>query len=157
MAATQLSICNKTGHEPPAGWEQELRKTLECTYSLLDGIEGQGHPYKRVSCVVFDDCEDPYWDGQSETEGHVHMDPSKHDARAIAHEVGHGLEERWRKKTSEVMGQSMAEAVRFFVEQDMGDTTWTPRADWCVVLDACERDKAKLIQLLDGNELHAKY
>jgi hypothetical protein len=151
------TICNNTGKEVPSEWLQELQKAIDASYSVLKELEKSGYQYKCISQVVLDNTSNPFWAGESETTGCVHMNPFKHDARAIAHEIGHGFEERWRKDTSEIMGQSMAEAIRFFVEQKMGSSSWKPQNEWRVVLDMCCENFYKFTLLLGTEELHNKY
>ncbi len=157
MTINRPDIVNESGKEVPAQWLQELHRAIKTSYQVLDDLEKAGHPYKRISRVVLGKGEFTVWTGESESQGHVDMNPDLHQARAIAHEVGHGFEERWRRSDSETTGQSMAEAIRFFVEQRMGSSKWTPRADWCIVLDMCNSDFAKFKELLDGEELHRRY
>ena len=157
MATKQPIIYNKTGQDVSGVWEQELRKTIEASYHVLEQLEKSGYPYKRISSIVLEDTTVPYWVGESEENGRVHLDPFKHDARAIAHEIGHGFEERWRKRASEVMGQSLAEAIRFFVEKKMGNAQWTPRNEWRIVINMCSGDLERFKELLGGKDLHKKY
>ena len=157
MCIEQNKICNKMKQNICHELMQELCKIIDVSYKILDNLEKAGHPFKRLSCLVLEEREYPVWKGESETHGIVHIDPFKHDARAVAHEMGHGFEERYRKKPSEVMGESMAEAIRYFVEDRMGNSQWTPPKDYQVVLKMCEYDFEKFKKLLDSEDIHKKY
>jgi len=134
-----------------------MQAAIDASYLVLDELEAAGFPYKRITKVTLGNGPVPVWTGESESAGHVEMDPDRHDARAIAHEVGHGFEERWRQATSEVMGQSMAEAIRYFVEKKMGNSNWEPRRDWRVAIEMCSGDFTEFKELLGGQGLRQKY
>ncbi|MDD5598970.1 MAG: hypothetical protein PHV82_13565 [Victivallaceae bacterium] len=51
----------------------------------------------------------------------------------------------------------MAEAIRWFLEKKMGNSQWTPRSDWQIVIEKCSGDIDKFKELVDGKELLQKY
>ena len=120
-------------------WLNEFRAAYAETVSLLGELNVFGYKHKKLAFVIFEDCQYPGWLGLNEIEGDVNIDPRKHEARAIAHEMGHSFHELWRQNTShKCCGEAMAEAIRFFVENHMGDKDWTPDPKWTEVLDACD-------------------
>ncbi len=157
MIADPYIVCNQIGMDVSAQWLSELRETIDVSYTILDELEKCGHPYKRITKVVLGRVSVPVWTGETESTGHVDINPDCHDSRAIAHEIGHGFEELWRQSTSEVMGQSMAEAIRFFVEKRMGSSRWQPQSEWRAVIDKCCGNMESFKKLLDGCELHRMY
>jgi len=153
MTIPANSICNKTGGPADPKWLKELDLAYDETIKLLDELAACGHDYKVLECLVLRDSpEEPTWCGLSKTSGVVSMNPHKHEARAIAHELGHGFEEVWRSKPGHrEIGDPMCEAIRFFVEKRLGsDKRWKPREDWTIVLDVCCHDLEKFKKELDG-------
>lgn len=133
-------------------WLDELKKTVQATYEILDELQNSGHPYKKLTRVVLTDIKCPRWRGASATEGHIEIDPSKHDARAVAHELGHGFEERWRRVENEETGESMSEAIRYFVEEKMGEREWSCPEPHKRILGICDYDFNTFKQKLNTDE-----
>ena len=147
-------IKNETNKTIPEEWFDELQKTLFTTLKLLDNLDKAGHPAKEITEVKLVERECPVWVGISATKGRIEIDPFKHDARAVAHEAGHGFDERWRRNNVEPRGESMAEAIRSFVEERMGDSDWECPKERRSILDKCENSFEKFKELLISDELH---
>lgn len=130
-------IKNKRNKVVQNDWVDELQKTLRTTLDLLDELDGIGHPGKQITEVKFIERDTPVWIGICADAGRIELDPYKHDARAVAHEAGHGFHERWREDNGEPHGEEMAEAIRFFVEERMGDSHWECPVERRSVLDRC--------------------
>ncbi len=158
MSTDQPTIINKTENEISTQWLQELQNAIATSYDILRELEELGYPYKRVRCVEIDNIAEPLWIGESRTQGRVKINPSEHDARAVAHELGHGFHEKIRDKGKEdEYGEDMAEAIRWFVEKKMGPTNWCkqpPNDD--AVIRVCNKDKATFIFMLKNGQLFEK-
>lgn len=133
-------------------WLDELKKTVQVTYEILDELQNSGHLYKKLTKVALIGIKCPEWIGTSETEGCIKIDPSNHDARAVAHELGHGFEERWRRAVNEEIGESMAEAIRYFVEEKMGKREWSCPESHRRILEICGYDFNAFKQKLSTDE-----
>ena len=133
-------------------WLDELKRTVQVTYEILDELQNSGHLYKKLTEIIIACIENPVWIGTSETEGYIKIDPSKHDARAVAHELGHGFEERWRRVANEERGESMAEAIRYFVEEKMGGRKWSCPESHRRILEICDYDFNIFKQKLSTDE-----
>lgn len=141
MQLTDERISNQTGQQLDSTWIDELKACYATTCGVLNELRAIGCEWKDVREVVCESREFPVWFGHDESSGTVRIDPSRHEALALAHEMGHGFHECWRQKPEHhCCGESMAEAIRFFVEERMGASRWTPSADRLQVLDACQRD-----------------
>lgn len=132
---------------PPA---EDLKQIEQETYRLLEEI---GLPFKRVSKFVPMYAEGgAVWQGTSEEAGYIEIYLGC-EAGAVAHEIGHGFHEalNHHKKAplpypfrydpnpdNEDDGDTVAEAVRYFVEQRRG-SDWRP-TDNTQTLDACGYD-----------------
>ena len=145
--------CNSTGKEVPEKWLDEMHETVDVTYQLLDELAVLGHKYKTITQINLIEIDCPVWRGLSETEGLIEINPFQHDPRAIAHELGHGFEERWRRPQDR-QGEMMAEAVRYFVEERMGKSDWTCPKDQQLILDKCEYDFTQFKHMLDSDDFH---
>ncbi len=128
-------------------WKAEFERAHKETTALLDSFEQVGLPYKRIGECRFVECDWPTWEGTSESEGIVTIDPSKHEPRCVAHEMGHGFHECLRRDIPDLWhdddneGETVAETVRFFVEQRLwkhGEVQWLPKAKHTKILDACD-------------------
>lgn len=133
-------------------WLDELKKTVEVTYEVLNELQNSGYPYKDLTEVVLTDIKCPVWTGISKTDGYIKIDPSKHDTRAVAHELGHGFEERWRRTEDKKRGESMSEAVRYFVEEKMGERKWSCPEPHKRILEICDYDFNTFRQKLSTDE-----
>ena len=144
MDSLIVKITSELHWNIPSGWLDEAIKTVQTTYEILDEIQNSGHRYKKLTKIDLACVNDPVWQGTSAIEGFIQIDPSQHDARAIAHELGHSFDERWRAgkqvSNAEIRGQSMAEAIRHFVEGRMGNVQWSCQTGWEGVLQKCNYD-----------------
>jgi hypothetical protein len=148
-------IKNRTEKEVPPAWDEEARRCLKETMAVLGELEAAGFSSNRIVKVVLTNKTDcPLWIPLQGAEGYIKINPRYNDARAIAHEAGHALHERWRRTDSGRVGQSMAEAIRYFVEERMGRGAWKPQPQWMLVLDRCQGSFARFKKLLEGEELH---
>src|SRR3990172_9418862 len=102
-------------------WLAELLNSYAETLRLLSEIQAAtGYGYKRLTELQIDHTAPcPGW-----CDGIVTMAPS-HEARSIAHEMGHGLHEKIRETgKADEYGEDFAEAIRWFVEERMGPGSW---------------------------------
>lgn len=128
-------------------WRKEFGAAFDETVTLLEEFKKTGFAHKRVAEVRFEECDCPSWEGISEAEGVVTIDPSKHEPRRIAHEMGHGFHECLRRDfpqwwpSREGEGETVAETIRFFVELRMHAFTgkqWLPKAQHSTIIEACD-------------------
>ena len=166
MNGLNFDIDNQINCQPPNKWEDEMYETVKCTYDLLDELDSHGHHYKRIKTIIYNNTKYPNWIGcPGESEGDIKIDPLKHEPRSVAHELGHGFEERYRKsiwkgswsdKDTLDVGQSMAEAIRYFVEDRMGSPThnWSPNS--MSVLQRCKSNFDEFVNLLGSQNLKYK-
>ena len=134
-------------------WEDELRQCQDKTFELLQRIQREtGCGFKHVRTLVIDPTTAaPTWH-----DGQVRISPT-HDARAIAHEIGHGMHEKLREAGWEDQyGEDFAEAIRWFVEQSMGPSQWCDRLTRLpgasAILRACNQDFDQFVLALrDGH------
>lgn len=118
-------ITNRTGKEVSEQWMEELKEALNTTIKLLDDLDNLGYLHKKVIEVELVERDCPVWIGISGTEGRIEINPQQHDARAVAHEAGHGFHEKLRERGKRnIYGEDTAEAIRWFVEQIMGPAVW---------------------------------
>ncbi len=128
-------------------WKARFDRSHDETLTLLREFQALGYKFKSATETRFTSCEKPEWDGISETEGIVTIDPSQHDPESIAHELGHGFHEclrrdypqLWHDDTTE--GETIAETIRYFVELRMNRGSgrqWLPKAEHTAILDACD-------------------
>ena len=140
-------------------WKVECDKAYQTTVELLESYRGLGYRYKTAQ-FRFESCQHPTWGGTSEVDGIITIDPDKHDARAVAHEMGHGFHECLRQdypqlwKDEEIEGESMAETIRYFVECRMNAHTGDysqphlPAGKFASILDACNYNLDSFFQML---------
>lgn len=105
-----------------------------------------GLPFKRVSAVVFrEEDGTAVWSGDPGEETGTVTIYQGCDAEAIAHEIGHGFHEALNYNSKVELtfpfrypddGESVAEAIRFFVAEQMG-SSWRPTRD-TQTLDSCQ-------------------
>jgi len=121
--------------------QEELAECRDETITLLETIrQATGYGYKPLKHLIVDpSARCPTW-----FDGEVRISPL-HDARAIAHELGHGMHEKIRETGKrDQYGEDFAEAIRWFVEERMGPSKWCnglhvlPQKS--AVLNACNRD-----------------
>lgn len=138
-------------------WQQELDECRMQTVNLLETIrQATGYGYNPVKGINIDpSAKCPTW-----FDGEVRISPS-HDARALAHEMGHGMHERIRETGKhDQYGEDFAEAVRWFVEERMGPSTWCnglkELPEKSAVLSACSRDFQVFLSGLKDGSLFSK-
>jgi len=142
-------IRNYQGIPVTQTWLDELQVAYRETVKLLDELDAMSYSYKQLAFVILEHRNCPIWCGICGGWGSVRMDPTKHEARSIAHEMGHGFHERWREDgTRKCNGEAMAEAIRYFVEERMGRTHWNPNN--YKVLNACKSDFEEFKKELKG-------
>jgi hypothetical protein len=134
-------------------WKKHATEVFLETERLLRKIQSRGFGYKTVQQIAVTNGA-PYW-----SNGEVGVPQSNsadiNDLGYLAHEMGHGFHEKLREEKGfkDVHGEDWAETIRYFVEKRMG----TKRESKSVVLDACERDEDKFIQMLKSGELREKW
>jgi hypothetical protein len=128
-------------------WKQDFDRTSNETVRLLEEWRKDGYAYKRVADTRFVECDGPTWNGTSDEEGLVTIDPAKHEPRCIAHLMGRGFHEcLWRDlptlwHNDEDECETIAETVRYFVELRMNrfkGKRWLPRAKHSTIIEACD-------------------
>jgi hypothetical protein len=102
----------------------EQRWYLASTYTVLEKLEREGFPYKRL-VEVDPGGEAPGWQSIDIDSGRVRLGNSANSPGVIAHEMGHGFHERWRDTPR--YGEDFANAIRWFAEQIAGPTSWCDR------------------------------
>lgn len=87
---------------------------------------GPGYAYKDIASVDLADHKNcPVWfNGRLEI-GY------NNEPESLAHELGHGLHEKIREAgKSDCLGEEFAEAIRFYVESEMGtNSAWLAKFD----------------------------
>jgi hypothetical protein len=127
---------------------------------LLDELKGMGYRYKIASFCFEPACRsDAKWKGIDEDRGRITLFALT-EPRAIAHEMGHGFHECLRRdnRLSDQFGEDYAEAIRWFVEQRMGPSTWCDRF-WSgtrnrAVLDACGFEWDRFVARLQARQFY---
>jgi hypothetical protein len=149
-------------------WKEQFDEAYRTTIEFLEGFRGFGYSYKTAQ-FHFEPCDVPTWDGTSETEGIVTIDPDKHAPRAVAHEMGHGFHECLRRDykrlwhDNETEGQAMAETIRYFVEERINVRAgkkyeqWMPSGKYAYILDACDYKVEKFSQMLSLHQNVQQY
>ena len=130
-------IANPSSVHVPPKWLPELKATYRATAEVLEELRQDGFSWKDVAEVVLGP-RGATWEGIDEKSGRVLLAPASDHPRTLAHEMGHGFDELWRLRPNhKCCGEAMAEAIRYFVEELMGNRNWQPDSKWTSVLDAC--------------------
>jgi hypothetical protein len=99
-------------------WLARFLRCYRATIALFGRLQAEaGYGYKDITSVDLADYKKcPVWfDGRLEI-GY------NNEPESLAHELGHGLHEKIRGEAgkSDSLGEEFAEAIRFYVESEMG-------------------------------------
>jgi len=124
---------------------------MRCTYSVLDELAAIGFGYVPPLRIVIEKADCPCWTNN----GTITIPFECREPRCIAHEMGHGwhLWQRLQLGYRDEFGEDAAEAIRWFVEERLGDRTWQPRDDWTRILEVSEYSFDRFKEMLKSGEL----